>query len=101
MAGQFLELVGLSLPLCEIGLIFAIISSSHVRVQYWQTWASLGSVVKNPPAVQEAQETSVRSLGQEDPLEKGVATHSSVLAWRIQWIEEPDRSVGLQSIGHD
>ena len=45
-----------------------------------------GSVVKNPPAV---QETHVRSLGREDPLEKGMATHSSILAWRIPWMEEP------------
>ena len=36
------------------------------------------------------QETQVRSLGQEDPLEKGMATHTSILAWRIPWIEEPD-----------
>ena len=41
-------------------------------------------------------ETRVRSLGQEDPLEKGMATHSSILAWRIPWTEEPG---GLQSIG--
>ena len=43
------------------------------------------------------QEMWVRSLGQEDPLEKGMATHSSILAWRIPWTEEPG---GLQSIGH-
>ena len=42
--------------------------------------------VKNLPAM---QETWVRSLGQEDPLEKGMATHSSILAWRISWTEEP------------
>ena len=60
-----------------------------------------GSVIKNPPGVQEKQEMWVQSLGQKDPLEEGMATHSSVLAWRIQWIEEPDRSLGLQSIGHD
>ena len=42
------------------------------------------------------QETWVRSLGQEDPLEKGMAIHSSILAWRIPWIEEPD---GLQFMG--
>ena len=42
--------------------------------------------VKNPPAM---QETGVRSLGWEDPLEKGMATHSSILAWRIPWTEEP------------
>ena len=42
-------------------------------------------------------------LGQEDPLEKEMATHSIILAWRIPWIEEPDRlqSMGLQSMGHD
>ena len=55
-----------------------------------------GSAVKNMPAMQELQETQVRSLGQEDPLEKGVATHSNILAWRIPWIEEPG---GLQSMG--
>ena len=52
-----------------------------------------GSVVKNPPAI---QETRVPSLGWEDPLEKEMATHSSVLAWRIPWMEEPG---GLQSMG--
>ena len=46
-----------------------------------------GSVVKNLPAM---QETEVQSLGQEDPLEKEMATHSSVLAWKIPWTEEPD-----------
>ena len=48
------------------------------------------SVVKNLP---EMQETWVRSLGQEDPLEKEMATHSSTLAWEIPWMEEPDRLV--------
>ena len=57
-------------------------------------WASLvAQSVKNLPAM---QETWVRSLGQEDPLEKGMATHSSILAWRIPWTEEPG---GLQSMG--
>ena len=46
----------------------------------------VGLMVKNLPAV---QETQVRSLGQEDPLEKGIATHSKILAWRIPWTEEP------------
>ena len=44
--------------------------------------------VENPPALQETQETRVQSLGQEDPLEKEMATHSSILAWRIPWTEE-------------
>ena len=49
------------------------------------------------------QETWVRSPGQEDPLEKGMATHSSSLAWRISWTEEPGglQSMGLQTVGHD
>ena len=50
-------------------------------------------MVKNPPAMQEMQETGVRSLDREDPLEEGMATHASILAWRILWIEEPDRLV--------
>ena len=50
-------------------------------------------MVKNLP---EMQETRVRSLDQDDPLEEGMATHSSILAWRIPWTEEPG---GLQSIG--
>ena len=50
-------------------------------------------MVKNPPA--SARDT-VRSLGREDPLEEGMATHSSILAWRIPWTEEPG---GLQSVG--
>ena len=57
-------------------------------------------IVMNPPAV---QETQVQSLGQEDPLEKGMATHSSILAWKIPWTEEPRglQSMELQRIGHD
>jgi len=50
-------------------------------------------MVKNVPAM---QETGVRSLGWEDPLEKGMATHSNILAWKIPWMEEPG---GLQSMG--
>ena len=62
-----------------------------------------GSVVKNPPVMQETQETVVRSLGREDPLEEGTATHSSILAWRIPWTEEPGglQSMGLQRVRHD
>ena len=58
------------------------------------SWASLvAQLVKNPPAM---RETWVRSLGWEDPLEKEMATHCSILAWRIPWTEEPG---GLQSTG--
>ena len=56
--------------------------------------------VKNLPAV---QETGVRSLGWEDLLEKEMATHSSILAWKISWTEEPGglQSMGSQRVGHD
>ena len=56
--------------------------------------------VKNLPAM---QETWVQSLGQEDPLEKRMATHSSTLTWRIPWTEEPDwlQSMGSQRLEHD
>ena len=75
----------LSLSWAIIGEI--CISSSH-------PWASLvGLVVKNLPTI---KETWDQSLGQEDPLEKGVTTHPSTLAWRILWTEEPG---GLQSMG--
>ena len=55
-----------------------------------------GSAVENSPAIQEPQEIWVRFQGQEDLLEKNMATHSSILSWRIPWTEEPGR---LQSIG--
>ena len=64
-------------------------------------WASLvAQMVKNLPAM---WETQVQSLGREDPLEKGAVTHSSILAWRIPWTEEPGRlqSIGSQRVGQD
>ena len=56
--------------------------------------------LKNLPAM---QETAIRSLGWEDPLEKGLATHSCILAWRNPWTEEPGRlqSMESQRVGHD
>ena len=60
----------------------------------------VAQVVKNPPAMWEMW---VQSLGWEDPLEKGMATHSCLLAWRIPWTQEPGglQSMGLQRVGHD
>ena len=57
-------------------------------------------MIKNLPAM---QETEVQSLGWEDPLEEGMATHSSILAWRILWTEEPGKlqSVESQRVGHN
>ena len=84
---------------------------SHLRISHlpslkhsfltWRDRASLvAQPVKNPPA---RQETLVRFLGQADPLEKGTATHSSILAWRIPWTEEPGglQSMGSQRVRHD
>ena len=56
----------------------------------------MAQLVKNPPIMQETQKMQIWSLGWEDPLEEKMATHSSILAWRIPWTEKPG---GLQSIG--
>ena len=60
----------------------------------------MAQLAKNPPAM---QETQVQSQGGEDPLEKGMATHSSMFAWRIPWTEEPGglQPTGLQRVRHD
>ena len=60
----------------------------------------VAQTVKHLPAM---QETWVRSLGREDPLEEEMKTHSSILAWKIPWIEEPSRlqPMGLQRVGHN
>ena len=60
----------------------------------------MAQTVKNLPAM---QETRVQSLGQEDPLEKEMTTHSSLLAWEIPWTEEPGglQTMGSQRVGHD
>ena len=70
---------------------------SHVS---WLFVFLMAQMAKNLPAM---QETRVQSLGQEDPPEKEMAAHSSILAWRILWTEEPDglQSMGSQRVGHD
>ena len=72
-------------------LVLLFFSSANVRV---------AQMVKRLPAM---RETWVQSQGREDPLEKEMATHSSILAWKIPWIEEPGglQSMGLQRVGHD
>ena len=73
--------------------------------EFWIYWnfevnSLVAQVVKNLPAM---QETWVRPLGQEDPLEKEMATHSIILVWKIPWMEEPGKlqSMGSQRVGHD
>ena len=86
------RILSITLLACEISAV----------VWYFEhSWASLvAQSVKNLPAV---QETWVQSLGWEDPLEKEMATHSSILAWKISWTEEPGglQSMGSQRVGHD
>ena len=75
-------------------LMHQLVGASHVAL-----------VVKNQECltIQEIQETQIQSLGQEEPLEKAIATHSSILAWEISWTEEPGGpwSVGSQRVGHE
>ena len=80
---------------------YSYFSGVYCQIQWYPSYFSsnhnleaslVSQMVKNPPAM---QNTQVQSLGQEDPLEKGMATHSSILAWRIPWTEEPG---GLQQI---
>ena len=80
---------------------FTSSSFSDSFISFYCNWASvLAQTVKNLPSV---QETQVQSLGGEESLEKGMATHSSILARRIPWTEGPGglQSMGLQSVGHD
>ena len=71
--------------------------------RYSFIYTVMAQVVKNPPAMQETQETWVRSLGREDPLEEEMATHSSILAYKILGTEEPGglRSMESQRVRHD
>ena len=75
----------------------------HFSHKFIEKYSSLTSqvvqMIKNLPAMQEAH---IQSLGQEDPLEKRMATHSCTLAWRIPWTEEPGRlqSMGSQRVGY-
>ena len=79
--------------------------SKHIKMYFFDRWlysdtSLVAQTVKHLPTTQEAW---VQSLSQEDLLEKEMATHSSILAWKIPWMEEPDRlqSKGSQRVGHD
>ena len=82
-------------------LVSALIKRIFFKVTNLPGWISLvAQMTKHLPTM---RETRVRSLGREDPLEKEMATHSSTLAWKIPWMEEPGRlqSMGSQRVGHD
>ena len=78
----------------------AILFSKNYNIMLVSRASLVAQMVKNPPAM---QDTWIQSLGQEDPLEKEMATYSSILAWRIPWTEEPCGlySMGSQRVGHD
>ena len=84
--------------LSKVKLSLSITSSKK-----WHAISRGQSVAKNPPAMQEMQKANVWSLGQEDPLEEGMTTHSSIPARRIPWTEELGglRSIGSRKVGHD
>ena len=85
----------------DASLYFLFFTGEFSIVPKTVPWASLvAQMVKNLPAM---QETWVQSLSWEDPLEKGMATHSNVLAWRIPWSEEPGglQSTGSKKVRHD
>ena len=83
----------------RISIVIIIFFFIEILVIY-QEVPCVAQRLKHLPAM---QETWVRSLGQEDPLEKEMATHSNILAWRIPWTEEPGglQSLGSQRVGHD
>ena len=75
------------------------LQADSLPTEPWGSPSLVAQMVKNQPAM---RETQIQSLGREDPLEKGMATHSSILAWRFPWIEKPGRlqSMGFQTVGH-
>ena len=80
-------------------LDFSVHGILQARILEWVAISFVRQKVKHLPTM---RETRVQSLGQEDPLEKEMATHSSTLAWKIPWTEEPGRlqSMGSQRVGH-
>ena len=74
----------------------------HRVAKNWVPFSDFPGGSDGKASVPTVWETHVRSLGREDPLEKEMATHSSILAWRIQWTEDPGglQSIGLQRVGH-
>ena len=79
------------------------IANGRYSVQKFKRLLRTSLVAQSVKRLPTMQETRIQSLGQEDPLEKEMATHSSILACRIPWMEEPSRlqSMGSQKVGHD
>ena len=84
----------------------AWLCAQQEEVDFWVNFCSTSLVAQMVESLPTMQETLVQSLGREDPLEKEMATHSSILAWKILWMEEPGglgglQSMGSQRVGHD
>ena len=79
------------------------IANGRYSVQKFKRLLRTSLVAQSVKRLPTMQETRIQSLGQEDPLEKEMATHSSTLAWKIPWTEDPGRlqSMGLQRVRHD
>ena len=95
------DIISTLMPLPHKGKVSTKWGDGFSSIMIINIWASLvAQPVKNPPAMQEIW---VWSLGWEGPLEKGMATHSSILAWRIPWTEEPGglQFRGLQKVGYE
>ena len=93
----------MSLSTKALGLVESICLQSKQVTSRWTSRASQVALVKICLTMQETQETQVQSLGQEGPLEKGMATHSSIITWTVPWTEEPGgpQSEGSQRVRHD
>ena len=96
----WIKLERMTLPLWLFVVVLALVS---INMTCSELSFSGSSVLKNLPVMQETQGTWLWSLSLEDPLEEGMTTHSSILAWRIPWTEEPEGlwSIGSQRVGHD
>ena len=105
MVGTVITSGPLNVNDCRHQYFQVVLSSVSIIIfKYPVNWASLvAQTVRRLPTMRETGETQVQSLGWEDPLEKEMATHSSILAWKILWVEEPGgpQSMGSQRVGHN
>ena len=90
------------ISLCPIFKVYKTLYEGLFLFIYINIGKGVSLVVQNLPAMQETEEIQVPSLGREDPLEKGMATHCSILAWRSPWTKEPGglQTIGSKRVGH-
>ena len=99
---QVSHIAGRFFTIWAIKFKYALNLNPNLNLKPWDWPDSDGSVLSNWPAMQKTQEMRVQSLGPEDALEEEIAIHSSILAWKFPWMEEPGRlqSIGSQRVGH-